>query len=113
MYRKALDIKLEILPKTHNELAELYDMIARSLKRQGKISEATKMYKQLLASLLQIHGEDHVAVAVVYNGIAELLETQNRLDDAIQMLDKCIEICLRLKEVGDVDTSIVVGILRR
>ena len=72
MIRKALDIKLEILPKNHPEVTDMYLHLARSLKRQGKFSDATKIQKLQLA--LQMHGEDHPDVVLVYIGIAELLK---------------------------------------
>ncbi|CAJ1968211.1 unnamed protein product [Cylindrotheca closterium] len=105
MFRKGLDIKCEILPNDHDEVTEMYQSIALSLKKQGKFSEATKMLKVQLAKLLDMHGEYHRGVVLVYDGIAELLALQNRPDDALQMLDRGIEICNRLTPLGDPDTK--------
>ncbi|CAJ1931141.1 unnamed protein product [Cylindrotheca closterium] len=111
MFRKALDIKLEVLPNNHSEVMDLYMYLATSLKKQGKFPEATKIHKLQLEPLVEMHGEDHPGVVLAYNGIAALLALQNRLDDALQMLDKAIEICYRLPRLGDLDIGILGGTL--
>ncbi|CAJ1945509.1 unnamed protein product [Cylindrotheca closterium] len=108
MLRKALDIKLEILPQEDiSDLSDLYQRLAMSLQLQGKSSEAIKTHKLALPSLLQKHGEEHPAVIESYSGIAILLANQMRFDDALQMLDKSIEICSRLQETGNFETDLL------
>jgi tetratricopeptide (TPR) repeat protein len=111
MFRKALDINLEILPQNDSDLMDLYQLLAISLKMQCKFSEATKIQKLMLVTLLQMYGEYHPDVVKSYIGIAMLLTNQNRLDDALQMLAKSIEICSRLQRLGDFDTNILGGAL--
>ncbi|CAJ1945506.1 unnamed protein product [Cylindrotheca closterium] len=108
MLRKALDIKLEVLPRENiSDLTDLYQRLSISLQLQGKFSEATNTNKRALATLLEVHGEEHPAVIESYNGIAILLANQMRFDDAIQILDKSIEICSRLQEAGDFDKDLL------
>ena len=89
MFRKVLDIKLEILPEEEvSDLTDLHQVLLLSLRMQGKFSEATKIQKVVVANLLQVHGEDHPGVAMSYVGIARLLSDQKRFDDALHMLEK-------------------------
>ncbi|CAJ1949400.1 unnamed protein product [Cylindrotheca closterium] len=109
MFRKALDIKREIQPKNHYDEAHLCQLLADSLRKQGKYSEATKVLKFQLATLLQVHGEDHPGVILAYQGIAKLLSLQNRLGDALQIIDRGIEICKRLQRLGDFEIRFLGG----
>ncbi|CAJ1946802.1 unnamed protein product [Cylindrotheca closterium] len=113
MLRKALDINLEIQPENISELTDLYQMLALSLQKQLKFSEATKVQKQILSKLLQIHGEDHPSVVLAYQGIYGLLLHQDRFDDALQMIDEGIKICSRLQGPSGFDnnTGILMALL--
>ncbi|CAJ1947669.1 unnamed protein product [Cylindrotheca closterium] len=108
MYRKALDIMGDMQPKS-SDFVEASQPLVISLQMQGKLSEAIKVQKLLLSKVLEMHGEDHSEVPLIYMGIAKLLENKNRMDDAIQMLDKSIEICYRLRELGDFDRPLVLA----
>ncbi|CAJ1968225.1 unnamed protein product [Cylindrotheca closterium] len=97
MFRKALDMKRELLSNDHPDVTDLCLYLAKALKKQGKYSEAIKVQKLQLAKLLEMRGEDHPGVVLIYNGIAELLQIQHRSDDALRLLDLAIEICNRLE----------------
>ncbi|CAJ1956419.1 unnamed protein product [Cylindrotheca closterium] len=108
MYRKALDIKREILPKKEvADLIDLYQQLALSLQKQRKFSEATKIQKFVLATLLDLHGEDHPAIVKTYIAIAGRLRDEDRPDDALQMSDKCIDICSRLQQQEEFDVKVL------
>jgi len=62
MYLKALDIKLDILPKNHVEVTDLYDMISAVLQAQGKLSEATKLQRSHLRTDYKCMGKTTLAL---------------------------------------------------
>ncbi|CAJ1936762.1 unnamed protein product [Cylindrotheca closterium] len=110
-YRTVVVIKSKFHSLESPALMNLNQNLALSLQRQGKFSEAQKIQKEVLANLLQVYGEDHSDVVLVYIATAGLLYEQNRPKDAHQMLDKSIEVCYRLKGLGDFNTQVLVRAL--
>ena len=45
---------------------------------QGKLDEATPLYKEAIAIFKKVHGDEHPSVATLLNNLAELLRAQVR-----------------------------------
>ena len=59
MYRDVLEVRCQVLGKSHAETLSTKHNLATVLQGQGKWQEAEKMHREVLEVMCQVHGEKH------------------------------------------------------
>ena len=94
LFRKALEIVLNLHPEPHPSTARNYNDLAVLLGTTGRYAEAEPLYRKALEIDLDIHGEQHPTTARDYGNLAGLLETTGRYVEAEPLHRKALEINL-------------------
>ncbi|CAJ1946385.1 unnamed protein product [Cylindrotheca closterium] len=121
MFRKALDTKLEILPKTHSEVATLQALRLEglALKKQGDSEKAIQLFSKALDIYEKIYTNTHPNPAAVYMSssalcvdIAAAKETisavkveEGLLEDGIAASAEALKIRRRMLGDDHIDTK--------
>jgi eukaryotic-like serine/threonine-protein kinase len=81
-YRRALDIRLEMLGKLHPKVAAVHNNLGLVYKNLDQYDRATSHLEQALAITMQQFHEGHALVLRSRRNLANLYRESNRLEDA-------------------------------
>jgi len=96
LYKKSLDINIEVHGQTHKNVASLYDGMAFVSRALGKYTEALELYTQSLDIRLKVHGLDHPHVANAYNGMANAYNRMGKHAEALALFEKSLAIMVKV-----------------
>jgi serine/threonine protein kinase len=80
--REAVDIYTATLPKLHPDRTLALTQLGEALRLQGRLDEASVLFKEALLANRTIYGETHRTVADVLDSLAKIRQAQHDLKDA-------------------------------
>ena len=85
MYRKVLDMNLELYPEPHHEIANSKEAIGTALSWQGKHEEALHWQQASLDDKRLLHGEESLQTATALAYVAEIYEMLEKNKEAADL----------------------------
>ena len=82
--------------------------LARLLQAQGKLDEATPLFKESLAIRKKVFGDEHPDVGESLNNIALVLQAQSKYDEATPLYKESLAI--KKKVLGEEHPSVATGL---
>jgi tetratricopeptide (TPR) repeat protein len=95
LFRKALDVRDEVLGPGHPHTAHALTNLALCLQRQGKYGEALRLYQGALKVVRKVFGLSHPRVAASYNNVAVCLGHLGKSSEALRLYREALAIRLR------------------
>jgi tetratricopeptide (TPR) repeat protein len=92
LYRKALEIREEILEKKNSDIAESLNNLAVLLYSKGRYQEAEPLYRRALEIREETLGEKHPDMARSLNNLSAFLHSTDRYHEAESLLRRALEI---------------------
>ncbi|CAJ1956901.1 unnamed protein product [Cylindrotheca closterium] len=91
-YQEALQIRLEILGRSNQSVADLNHNIGNVLSDQDKPDEALKMYEEALTIRLEIFSEKHPDIGTTLYLMAVVKQSQGDHDEAMMLYEEALAI---------------------
>ncbi len=108
LYRRLLDIRVQLLGKEHLEVAGTLNDLAKVLTDQSKYSEAEPLLRQALTIYEVQFGKEDPRIAFGLNNLSGLLNTQGRYADAEPLYRRLLD--LREKSLGKDNLGVAVSL---
>ena len=80
--REAVDIYSAVFPPLHPDRAQAQAQLGEALRLQGRLDEASVMFKEALNAYSIVYGDDDRRVADVLDSLAKIRRAQRDLSDA-------------------------------
>ncbi|CAF2022661.1 unnamed protein product [Rotaria magnacalcarata] len=94
-YQNALEIRLQLLPFSHEHIGDIYNSIGISFSGKCEHKLALEFYTKALTVWKQVYKEDHPRMAWVFNNIAVVYQKQSQHTESLQFLQKSLKISER------------------
>jgi len=85
LYKKALEIRLEILGDKHPDTAKSYEAVGNVFFKEANFESAEEMYQKALEIDLEAQPDNHLVLSHRYDRMANVLRQQCRFDEATKM----------------------------
>ncbi|MBX2840944.1 MAG: tetratricopeptide repeat protein [Flammeovirgaceae bacterium] len=104
---KSLEIQLELLGKTHKDVAEGYNLKGELFDNLGDLNQAIEYYNKALEIRKKVSGEHSPDVALSYSNLGVAYGHKNNYEKALGLHHKSLEIRLELfgQDHADVATT--------
>ncbi|CAF3572711.1 unnamed protein product [Adineta steineri] len=91
-YEQGLEIKQNVLPPNHQELANLYGLIGNVYIDMGEYSKALSFYEKDLEVCQKTLPSNHPLLAISYNNISSMYDYMREYSKALSFYEKALEI---------------------
>ncbi len=105
LYRRALEMRNEILGPKHIDTADSLNDLAVFLNNKGDFDEAEPLYRRALAIREKILGIKHPGTALSQHNLALLLNNKDEIDEAEPLYRNALAIFENDLSVEDTDTA--------
>jgi tetratricopeptide (TPR) repeat protein len=92
LFRRALEIRAELLRDTHPDTAESYRDLAGSLTRLGRPADAEPLLRRSLEIRAELLGDRHPETADCHNSLALNLDAQGKYAGALPHYQRALEL---------------------
>eukprot|EP00873_Tetraselmis_striata_P038998 jgi/Tetstr1/459262/TSEL_004662.t1 len=92
LYRRAIDIRREVLGVSHPDMAQSLNGLALILKRKKSYGESERIYRLAVQISERNHGTWHPSIGTSMHELAELLDRQDKHSEAEPFYRRALEI---------------------
>jgi serine/threonine protein kinase/Tfp pilus assembly protein PilF len=98
--RKSLEIRRNVLPAGHPDIAVSLNNLAMPLMHQNKLAEAEPLFREALEIYRTARPAGHPDIALSLSSLASLLQDQNKLTEAEPLFREALEIYRSTLQAG-------------
>jgi eukaryotic-like serine/threonine-protein kinase len=93
--REAVDIYSAVFPPLHPDRAQAQAQLGEALRLQGRLDEASVIFKEALNAYSIVYGDDDRRVADVLDSLAKIRRGQRDLSDAEKFAQQAVDVAIK------------------